>query len=353
MLVLAQDALNAIEVQLLAASGLLFLFISRRERLTRKVKRPNLNLAIYSLGGPAPPLAFNHIWPQAKPLQNRTFDPCKWFCLMDYLQRSDEWIPKLGFGTSNLKGKEAEGAVEFALDVGYRHFDTANAYENEQDIGPVLSRTEVSRERLFITTKVWGTDLSRDRFLPSVEESLRNLQLDYVDLLLIHWPHQEVPLEEALDQLQEAQHRQYARLIGVSNFTIKLLEETRRLGAPIVCNQFEYHPFLDQRKLRKASRDMGLFVTAYSPIAQGMVSDEPEIQDIAATHKVRPTQVALRWLVQQEEVVAIPKSAKLRRIRENFDVFNFSLSPEEMDRISALRVRGLRLIDPKFAPQWD
>lgn len=272
---------------------------------------------------------------------------------MDYLQRSDEWIPKLGFGTSNLKGKEAEGAVEFALDVGYRHFDTARAYGNEQDIGPVLARTEVTRERLFITTKVWGTDLSRKRFLPSVEESLRNLQLDYVDLLLIHWPHEKVPLEEALEQLQEAQRKGYCHLIGVSNFTVKLLEETRALGAPIVCNQFEYHPFLDQRKLLQASREMGLFVTAYSPIAQGMVNEEPEIIDIAANHKVKPTQVALRWLVQQEEVVAIPKSAQLMRIRENFDVFNFSLSAAEMERITALRVRGLRLIDPKFAPQWD
>lgn len=272
---------------------------------------------------------------------------------MDYLQRSDEWIPKLGLGTSNLKGKEAEGAVEFALDVGYRHFDTASAYENEQDIGPVLSRTEVPRERLFITTKVWGTDLSRQRFLPAVEESLRRLQLDYVDLLLIHWPHQEVPLKEALEQLQLAQQKGYCRLIGVSNFTVKLLEETRTLGVPIVCNQFEYHPFLDQRKLLQASRDMGLFVTAYSPIAQGLVNEEPEIKDIAANHQVKPTQVALRWLVQQEEVVAIPKSGQLRRIRENFDVFNFSLREEEMARISALRSRGRRLIDPKFAPQWD
>lgn len=272
---------------------------------------------------------------------------------MDYIHRSKEWIPKLGFGTFNLRGREAQGALEFALDVGYRHFDTAQVYENEADIGAVLGRAEEPRERLFITTKVWGTHLNRKDFLPSVENSLRELRQDYLDLLLIHWPNEQIPMEEVMEQLQEAQRKEYCRLIGVSNFTVALLEETRQLGVPIVCNQFEYHPFLDQRKLVEKCQEMGLFMTAYSPIARGVVADEPEIQDIAANHKVKPTQVALRWLVQQEDVVAIPKSAKLMRIRENFDVFNFSLTEEEMDRVSALRSRGMRLFDPKFAPEWD
>lgn len=272
---------------------------------------------------------------------------------MDYIQKEDSWIPKLGFGTFNLTGREAIGAIQFALDAGYRHFDTAQMYQNEEVIGKVLGETEVSRDRLFITTKVWGTNLNEERFLPSVEQSLKLLKQDYVDLLLIHWPNETIPLKESLDQLLEAQEKGYCKHIGVSNFTIKLLEEVEDYGVKIICNQFEYHPFLDQQKLLDKTRDMDCFATAYSPIARGMVAEEEAIKEIASYKRVTPVQVALRWLVQQNQVVAIPKSSKLLRIKQNFDVFNFSLSDEEMDTISALRARNERLINPGFAPSWD
>ncbi|HAD97430.1 MAG TPA: aldo/keto reductase [Cryomorphaceae bacterium] len=272
---------------------------------------------------------------------------------MDYVRKNEAWIPKLGFGTFNLTGREAIGILEFALDVGYRHFDTAQMYENEDVIGKVIGSTSVPRERLFITTKVWGTNLTENRFLPSVEHSLKELKQDYVDLLLIHWPNKNIPLEESLDQLMIAREKGYCKLIGVSNFTVELLEKVEKRGVDIVCNQFEYHPFLNQDKLLAKTREMGCFATAYAPLAKGQVVDIEILQYIALKHKVKPAQVALRWLVQQEDVVAIPKSSQLYRIKQNFDVFNFHLDEEDMEKISALQSKNMRLIDPEFAPTWD
>jgi len=272
---------------------------------------------------------------------------------MDYIKKDGNWIPKLGFGTFNLTGRDVVGALEFALDVGYRHYDTAQMYENESEIGEVLANSDVDRERLFITTKVWWTHLSKKDFLPSVEDSLRKLRQDYVDLLLIHWPNKEIPLEESLEQLQVAKEKGYTKLIGVSNFNVDLLEKVEKMGVEIACNQFEYHALLNQDKLIKKTRDLGAFVTAYSPIARGQVGDEEVLKEIALHHRVSATQVALRWLVQQEDVVAIPKSSQLLRIKQNFDVFNFHLTDKEMEQISQLRERNLRLIDPEFAPSWD
>jgi len=272
---------------------------------------------------------------------------------MDYIKREGQWIPKLGFGTFNLTGRQALGILEFALDVGYRHFDTAQMYENEDEIGKVIGNTSIPRERLFVTTKVWHTNLAKDRFLPSVEESLRHLKQDYIDLLLIHWPNADIPLEESLQQLAEAREKGYCKLIGVSNFNIDLLEQVEKTGIKIHCNQFENHVFIDQSKLLNKTRDMGCFATAYCPIAKGQVVDEPILQQIARKHKVTAAQVALRWLIEQEDVVAIPKSSQLIRIKQNFDVFNFHLEEDEIKQIQKLRNRNLRLIDPTFAPVWD
>lgn len=272
---------------------------------------------------------------------------------MEYIKREGEWIPKLGFGTFNLTGRQALGILEFALDVGYRHFDTAQMYQNEDEIGKVIGNTSIPRERLFVTTKVWHTNLSKERFIPSVEQSLRNLKQDYIDLLLIHWPQPEVPLQESLEQLAEAKEKGYCKLIGVSNFNIELLEEVEKSGIKIHCNQFENHVFIDQTALLNKTRAMGCFATAYSPVAKGQVADEPILQHIAQKHGVTAAQVALRWLVEQEDVVAIPKSSQLIRIKQNFDVFNFHLDEEETREIDKLRGRNLRLIDPDFAPVWD
>ena len=272
---------------------------------------------------------------------------------MDYIKREGEWIPKLGFGTFNLTGRKALGILEFALDVGYRHFDTAQMYENEDVIGQVIGATDVPRERLFVTNKVWHTNLSKKDFLPSVENSLKNLQQDYIDLLLIHWPNQSIPLEESLEQLAIAREKGYCKLIGVSNFSIPLLEQVEKTGIKIHCNQFEYHVFIDQTALLNKTRSLGCFATAYCPIAKGQVVDEPILEKIAQRHRVTAAQVALRWLVEQEDVVAIPKSSQLLRIKQNFDVFNFHLEESEIKEIAHLRNRNLRLIDQSFAPVWE
>lgn len=272
---------------------------------------------------------------------------------MDYIKREGEWIPKLGFGTFNLTGRKALGILEFALDVGYRHFDTAQMYENEDVIGQVIGSANIPRERLFVTTKVWHTNLSKKDFLPSVEESLKKLKQDYIDLLLIHWPAKEIPLEESLEQLALAKEKGYCKLIGVSNFNIPLLEQVENTGIEIHCNQFENHVFIDQTALLNKTRSMGCFATAYCPVAKGQVANEPILQHIAERHNVTATQVALRWLVEQEDVVAIPKSSQLIRIKQNFDVFNFHLEENEIKEIEKLRHKNLRLIDPSFAPAWD
>lgn len=272
---------------------------------------------------------------------------------MEYVKRNGAWIPKLGFGTFNLTGREAIGVLEFALDVGYRHFDTAQMYENEDVIGKVIGHTDIRRERLFITNKVWGTNLTQEKFIPSVERSLTNLKQDYIDLLLIHWPNKSIPLEESLQQLAICKEKGYCKNIGVSNFTVDLLDQVKALDYDIICNQFEYHPYLNQDKLLDKVRSMGMFATAYSPIAKGKVTEEPIIKEISQYYKATPAQIALRWLVQQEDVVTIPKSSQLVRIKQNFDVFNFTLSQEHMQEISRLQEKNIRLIDPEFAPTWD
>jgi 2,5-diketo-D-gluconate reductase B len=272
---------------------------------------------------------------------------------MEYIKRAGAWIPKLGFGTFNLHGREALGALEFALDVGYRHFDTAQMYENESEIGTAMQQSHVPRDRLFLTNKVWGTNLGKDRFMPSVEASLKKMKQDYVDLLLIHWPNEAIPLKESLEQLQLAQEKQLCKFIGVSNFTVDLLDEVRQAGVEIVCNQFEYHAYLDQEKLLEKTRSLGAFATAYCPLAKGQVADDEVLTQIAAKHRVSAAQVALRWLVQQESVIAIPKSRQLVRLKKNFDIFNFTLSEEEIKEIDKLRAKNKRFINPEFAPQWD
>lgn len=272
---------------------------------------------------------------------------------MEYIKREGAWIPKLGFGTFNLHGRLALGVLEFALDVGYRHFDTAQMYENEEEIGKAIAGSTVSRDRLFLTNKVWGTNLTKERFLPSVENSLKKMQQDYVDLLLIHWPNKAIPLEESLDQLQEAKERGLCKFIGVSNFTVELLEEVERLKVPIICNQFEYHAYLNQEKILDKTRSMGAFATAYCPLAKGEVVDDEVLAHIAAKHKVSSAQVALRWLVQQESVIAIPKSKQLLRLKKNFDIFNFTLSEDEIKQIDQLQSKNKRFINPEFAPAWD
>ncbi|MFC7053541.1 aldo/keto reductase [Hansschlegelia quercus] len=263
-------------------------------------------------------------------------------------------IPALGFGTWQLDGEEARDAVQAALEIGYRHIDTAQIYGNEVEVGEGLRRSGVNRDEVFLTTKVW-TDRYRDGDLQrSVEDSLKKLGVSYVDLLLLHWPNPAVALQETLKALNAVRSNGLSRDIGVSNFPVKTLREAIDLsGAPLVTNQVEYHPFLDQSAVKAALDANDMALTAYSPIAKGKVAEDATIKAIAEAHGKTPSQIALRWLIQQDGVIAIPRSSKKARIAENFDIFDFALDEAEMSRVSALRTKDGRITSPSFAPEWD
>jgi 2,5-diketo-D-gluconate reductase B len=262
-------------------------------------------------------------------------------------------IPAIGFGTSSL-GNCGE-IVANALKAGYRHIDTAWKYGTERGVGEGMRASGVPRGEIFLTTKVTHEYLRADDFARSVDESLKNLGVDHVDLLLVHWPNPEIPLSEPMPALAKAKRRGLTRHIGVANFTIALLDEAIRLcPEPLVNLQAEYHPHLDQTKLLEACRRRGLIFTAYCPLGRGRLLRDPVLADIAA-RKGRPlAQIALRWLVQQGNIIPIPRSSNPKRMAENLAVFDFALTDEEMKRISALKRPDGRIADPVGrAPAWD
>jgi len=263
-------------------------------------------------------------------------------------QRQD--IPVLGLGTYGLEGDACRRTILRALEIGYRHLDTAEDYGNESAIGEALAETPLAREEIFLTTKVWYTHLAPDDLERHAEASLDRLQTDHVDLLLIHWPNPEIPLEETLARMTALQEDGRARSIGVSNFTPELVRRAVA-EAPIACNQVEYHPFLAQDELIALATRHGHVVSAYCPIARNEVADDEVIQHVAQSHGCTPAQIALRWLVQQESVVAIPRSSKSDHLRENSEVFDFELTSDEMMSIAG-RARGHRIVSPDFAPDW-
>jgi len=263
-------------------------------------------------------------------------------------------IPKLGFGTWKLKGEECRKRVKDALDIGYRHVDTAQAYENEEEVGAAIAEHGVPREDIFVTTKVWMDKFADGDLQKSLRESLVRLKMDRVDLALLHWPNPDIDLEETIKALNGAREEGLTQHIGVSNFTTQWLGEATTLSdAPLVTNQCEYHPFIDQTPVLEACRKYEMSFTAYSPIAQAEVFGNDVLKDIARTHAKNEAQVALRWLVQQEDVIAIPRTSDEDHARTNFEVFDFELSEEEMDRIFDLSRPNGRLIDPEWAPAWD
>ena len=270
---------------------------------------------------------------------------------MKHIDINHEQIPALGLGTFSLKGTTCQEAVADAIAIGYRHLDTAKMYENESDVGQGIRHSGVDRDELFVTTKIWYTDLVHTSVLNATDDSLRRLQTDYVNLLLIHWPSDEVPLEETLMALMEVQQRGKARLIGVSNFPPALLRRAIEL-APVVCNQVEYHPYLGQSALINIAREHDAMLTAYSPLAQGAVQDDATLRAIGEHYGKTPSQVALRWLVQQDNVAAIPRASSHEHRVANFDVFDFSLTDEEMKQVHGLSRRE-RLVNPHWAPVWD
>lgn len=272
---------------------------------------------------------------------------------MRSLTAADVDIPQVGFGTWQITGERCALMVEHALKLGWRHVDTAAAYENEREVGEGIRASGVPRDEVFVTTKIWRDALRDGELQRAAEASLARLGLDRVDLLLVHWPVPEVPLDETMKALSEVKRSGLARAIGVSNFPSALVDEAAAAASePLATNQVEDHPYLSQRRVREACTRHGMLLTAYSPLARGRVPRDPVIQEIGARHGKTPGQVALRWLVQQD-VVAVPKTASPDRARENLEIFDFELTSEEMARISDLSRPDGRVIDPSFAPAWD
>ncbi len=265
-------------------------------------------------------------------------------------------IPAIGYGTMLFPAPEsAVGLVVHALETGYRHIDTARKYGSEQWVGEGIRASGLAREDIWVTTKVTEEDARADDFARSVETSLETLDLDYVDLLLIHWPQPRVPLEETLGALAKAKRDGLARNIGVSNFTISLLDEAMaKCPEPIVTNQIEYHAYIRQDRLIAACRKHGMLVTCHVPLARGAVLENPVIREISAAHGRTPAQVALRWLVQQSDVGVVPRALEFSEIEENIAIFDFALRDDEMARIATLQDRNLRVVDPAVRrPVWD
>jgi diketogulonate reductase-like aldo/keto reductase len=273
---------------------------------------------------------------------------------MEYVYHHQMTMPALGFGTFELKGDVVRDMVSYALDIGYRHIDTAQIYDNEVEVGQGITRSGVDRSEIFLTTKVWVDCFEPKKLLASVDESLARLGTDYVDLLLLHWPKFEGPMEATLDALMQVRESHKARHIGVSNFTIAQLDKAcSHLGAAFVqCNQVEYHPFIDQRTLRAIMAQRAVPLTAYMPLAKGRVVHDKVLAEIGAEYGKSPAQVALRWLLDQK-VAAIPATTSQQHARENLDIFDFSLSAEDRERIAALP-KDVRVCNPaSLAPDWD
>lgn len=264
-------------------------------------------------------------------------------------------IPALGLGTWTLRDDACVDLVAHALSLGYRHVDTASMYRNEEAVGAGLRAAGLPRDEVFVTTKVWWTDLAAADLRRSAEASLGRLGLDAVDLLLIHWPNPQIPLEETIRALNRARRDGLARHIGVSNFPTALLKQAVALSeAPLAVNQVEHHPYLDQGKVRAACRAAGMALVGYCPLHRGGgLFDEPAVAQAAQAHGRTPAQVVLRWHVQQEGTVAIPRTTRKERLAENAAIFDFALSEAEMAAISALNGKGNRICDYDFSPQWD
>lgn len=264
-------------------------------------------------------------------------------------------IPLIGLGTWNLRGRSCAQMVEQALRLGYRHVDTAEMYDNEREVGEGLRASGLARDRVFITTKIWPSHFAPGELEHAAKESLARLQLAEVDLLLLHWPNPQIPLRETLGALSKVKRMGLARHIGVSNFTVALIDEAvRSAEEPLVCNQVEVHPFIDQSKVIAACRRQGMATVAYSPVARGGVKSDKLLGRIARAHGKSAAQVSLRFLVQRG-IVVIPRTSRVERLSENLAIFDFALSETEMAEIAGLGRRDRRIVDYAYSgsPNWD
>lgn len=264
-------------------------------------------------------------------------------------------MPQLGMGTFRLEGEEARESVSKALEVGFRHIDTAQFYDNEAQVGDAIKTSGIDRGSLFVTTKVWHESLAEAHFIPSVHESLEKLKLEYVDLLLIHWPYpgNDITLENYLGSLAQAKEEGLTRYIGVSNFTIDLLDRAESIlgKGEVYTNQIEIHPFMQNKKVVDACKEKGIRATAYMPFAVGKVMKDETLNRIAQNHSATPAQVVLSWM-EKRHIYAIPSSTSKQHLVENLAYGGVQLSDEELALVDDLD-NGERIVNPDFAPQWD
>jgi 2,5-diketo-D-gluconate reductase B len=272
---------------------------------------------------------------------------------MDLISCSGLRMPKLGLGTWGMSGAQCQSAVESALALGYRHIDTAQMYGNEDAIGPAIQASGLSREELHITSKVWWTDLDPQAMRRAMMQSLSALRTDYVDLYLIHWPAPDMDLARTFTTLTVLRDEGRTRAIGVSNFPTALLRRAvEDVGAAIACNQIEYHVLLDQSPVLHYARSKNIAVTAYAPLAKGQLTNNDVLARIGHKHGGTPAQVALKWLLDQDGVAAIPKAARVQSQRANLDALALQLDDEDRAAIARLP-KNQRFVTPAFAPEWD
>jgi 2,5-diketo-D-gluconate reductase B len=272
---------------------------------------------------------------------------------MQFVDVHDAHIPAVGLGTMTLKDALCVEVVAQALKLGYRHLDTAERYGNEAEVGEGLRASGIKREEVFVTTKVYWDRLAPGDFERSVDESLKRLNLSAVDLLLIHWPNPKVPLKDSLRSLCGAKRAGLTKHVGIANFTLPMIEEAVGLATePLITNQIEVHPYLDQTKVIAACRRHGLSVTAYCPLARGKAPGDDALIRIGKAHGKSASQVVLRYLVQQGLIV-IPRTSKRERLIENLAIFDFKLSDAEMAEIARLKRPDGRVVNPPHAPKWD
>ncbi|OAJ57282.1 2,5-didehydrogluconate reductase [Paraburkholderia ginsengiterrae] len=275
--------------------------------------------------------------------------------MQNVVQAHGAAIPTIGYGTYGMNSQEVHRVLPAALRAGFRHIDTAQVYGNEAEVGDCVAASGIPRAEVFITTKVWVSNYHPRHFGASVDESLHKLKTDYIDLLLLHWPGSDIPLPEQIGALNASVKAGKVRHIGVSNYNRELMDDAIRLSdIPIVTNQFEYHPYLNQSLLIESTREAGLAVTGYCGMAVGNVLSDPVLKEMAARYGKTIAQIVLRWLVQQDGVVALSRTSKIERLPENLAVFDFELQDEDMAAIHARARPNSRIVNPPgLSPQWD
>jgi 2,5-diketo-D-gluconate reductase B len=272
---------------------------------------------------------------------------------MENLQTQGISVPRLGLGTFRMQGDAGRAAVESALGLGYRHIDTAEMYANEEPIGAAIAASKIARKDLHVTTKVWHENLAPDAIRKAFDASLKKLRLDHVDLYLVHWPSRSMNLPAVFETLMKLKEEGRTRAIGVANFTTALLKTVvEDIKAPIACNQVEYHAMLDQTPLRKYLAAKSIPLVAYCPLAQGRFATDETLAKIGRKHDATAAQVALRWLLDQDGVAAIPKASRAESQQANLDALKVKLDDDDRKAIAALR-KDMRCVNPGFGPDWD